>query len=128
MSWIVTCPGADEIALDCNGNHTDDFCDVNAFFTSQDADGDGIPDECDFTTYRRILWDGFDASNPGIHADGLDYDGDGVMWHNPSSSWIVVIGATSCPLPAQLPSEHVQRLQVFFQFLLRHVEERNAEL
>jgi hypothetical protein len=52
---------------DCNGNGTDDMCDVNSG-ASQDCDGNGVPDECqpDFDGDGLI-----DACDPDIDNDGV---------------------------------------------------------
>jgi len=83
----------DRSIRDCNGNGIDDADDIT-YSTSEDTDGDLIPDECDFQICR-YLWDGFQADPPFVlngGVDGIDYDGDGVAWDDPEGKTTVKTG------------------------------------
>ena len=100
---------------DCNGNGVEDATDIQ-YGTSQDADGDSIPDGCDFQICR-YLWEGFQANPPfypfeGVH--GIDYDGDGVAWDNPSGSVDVKIVGFPGLSPAEQPyGNHTQEINSY---------------
>jgi hypothetical protein len=82
----------DECQTDCNTNGVADACDVG-FGTSQDCNSNGRPDECD-TEHCHYLWNGFQDAVYQAPMNGLDLDGDGHAWSNPSG--LAFIWAFGC--------------------------------
>ena len=74
----------DECDTDCNQNGVADSCDLAAG-TSQDCNTNGRPDECD-TEHCHYLWNGFQDAGFQTPMNGLDLDGDGHTWSNPSGT------------------------------------------
>ena len=74
----------DECDTDCNQNGIADSCDLAAG-TSQDCNTNGRPDECD-TEHCHYLWNGFQDAGFQTPMNGLDLDGDGHAWSNPSGT------------------------------------------
>ncbi|MCP4590602.1 MAG: hypothetical protein GY842_07655, partial [bacterium] len=69
---------------DCNGDGIEDVDDI-AQGTSLDANGNQIPDECDFQICDD-LWDGFQPNPPFSYTKQIgliDYNGDGIYWDDP---------------------------------------------
>ncbi|MHC4947254.1 MAG: M12 family metallo-peptidase [Planctomycetota bacterium] len=61
--------GAACLALDCNGNGVDDVADL-AGGTSTDADGNGVPDECEDCNANGVLDDADIAAGTSTDANG----------------------------------------------------------
>ena len=74
----------DECDPDCNQNGIADACDIAAG-SSQDCNTNGRPDQCD-TEHCQLLWNGFQDSAFQTPMNGLDLDGDGHAWSNPSGT------------------------------------------
>jgi len=105
------CDIADRFSFDCNTTGVPDECEIRDG-ASADCNDNGCPDECDIAACTSP-WNGFQTDPPfvpygGVH--GIDSDGDGVAWDNPSGS--ATIRSPGCQEGELEPGETDQMVRV----------------
>ena len=75
---VLLCGDGASWAADCNRNGIDDSADLEGG-SSEDCNGNQVPDECEFAPLEFHLGEGFPLASTPLVAVAADFNGDGVV-------------------------------------------------